>query len=214
VEKFLWEYPSQSKTLILASTYNECEEILFPLFPTLLERKFDIWIFPHKPETQRIATICDFLDSLPGAKYQKFSEINNDRHSPILVFDTIGVLAFAYKKAWLTYVGGAVHNRVHNTIEPAYFGSPLITGKRIYNAAEAQVLEKLKGLFTFQSQEDVLQILDRLENSNQLYQNIRKNNQDFVANNRGASLRFYEKFLSSHSTLRQRSVQTQLRERI
>jgi len=114
--------------------------------------------------------------------------------SDIVLFDVLGVLAFAYAKAGIAYVGGAVHNRVHNVIEPAYFGLPVLTGPKIFNSAEALELRKRGGLWT------VLTASEFLERENYLsveshYRLAEKTNSDFVTENRGASERIWKTFL-------------------
>ncbi len=106
-----------------------------------------------------------------------------------IIFDVLGVLAFAYQAADFAYVGGALHNRVHNVLEPATFGLPLMTGPKISNSPEATILQKTGGLFLVSSAQDILNVLNIPEKELEI---IRKNNREFVQSGRGAAKRLYE----------------------
>ena len=187
-------YEKNRNVIILASTYSKCEEMIFPVLTELLGRGKKIWIFPHKVSPDRISEISERLKSL-SLNFARFSEKGiSALDSDIVLFDVLGVLAFAYAKAGIAYVGGAVHNRVHNVIEPAYFGLPVLTGPKIFNSAEALELRKRGGLWT------VLTASEFLERENYLsveshYRLAEKTNSDFVTENRGASERIWKTFL-------------------
>jgi 3-deoxy-D-manno-octulosonic-acid transferase len=58
----------------------------------------------------------------------------------VVLVDSVGVLAEIYRAGHLAYVGGSFTTGVHNTMEPAVAGMPVLFGPRIQNAEEAGVL--------------------------------------------------------------------------
>ena len=181
------------KVLILASTYTECENIIFPILDKIISEDYSIWIFPHKIDLVRINNIISKLNEYK-LNYQLFSEIQNKDKSKIIIFDKYGILAYAYKKAKICYVGGGFHNRIHNTIEPAYFGLPICTGPKIFHAPEAVDLNQLDLLTIINNSNDFLNFV--LENSfENIYLNKSEKIKKYVENNRGASKRFFEHFI-------------------
>jgi 3-deoxy-D-manno-octulosonic-acid transferase len=58
----------------------------------------------------------------------------------VVLVDSVGVLAEIYRAGTLAYVGGSFTTGVHNTMEPAIGGLPVLFGPRIHNAEEAGVL--------------------------------------------------------------------------
>lgn len=187
-------YP-YSKIILFASTYEPCEELFVSFFKLAREKQPDLlnefafWIFPHKTSPQRITSIEHRLQDA-RIKYQTWTSTPYETMSAqTIVFDVLGILAFAYQAVDFAYVGGALHNRVHNVLEPATFGLPLLTGPKISNSPEATILNQTGGLFVVSKPEDILRILnfpaDKIET-------IRKHNSEFVSHGRGAAERLYE----------------------
>lgn len=185
---------SIQKIIIFASTYQEDEDLLFPLLPILLQ-EFTVWLFPHKVEEKNLKRIQRNLEKL-NCHYILYSDTNFEHVQKLVLFDKLGILAHAYEKGFYTYVGGALHNRVHNVIEPAYFGLPVITGPKIQHAAEAEVLREGKGLFVIQTLEEFFAIHKQLVEQPNFYAKIHQFNKNFVQGMRGSSEKIYE-FLSN-----------------
>lgn len=122
------------------------------------------------------------------------TRFSSEIDSNVIIFDKIGILAFAYEYAMVCYVGGGIHNRVHNTIEPAYFGLPICTGERIRHAPEAMELNSLGYLSVVKESKDILNFVNKYEDGKTL-SDARLKIKEFVNNNRGASSKFYEYFL-------------------
>ncbi len=189
----VFENLEYQKVLILASTYTECENIIFPILDKIISEDYSIWIFPHKIDLVRINNIISKLKEYK-LNYQLFSEIQNKDKSKIIIFDKYGILAYAYQKAKICYVGGGFHNRIHNTIEPAYFGLPICTGPKIFHAPEGVDLNQLDLLTIIDNSNDFLNFV--LENSFENEYLIKSEKiKKYVENNRGASKRFFEHFI-------------------
>ncbi|PJE04596.1 MAG: hypothetical protein CK427_02135 [Leptospira sp.] len=176
--------------LVFASTYPNSElGIIEWLSTTRLKGRISLWIFPHKIKKERLDTIQERVQSSAWS-LSKFSE--NKPESEIQLMDELGLLAYAYQHANLVYVGGGFQHRIHNVIEPAYFGNPIFTGRKIENSSEALVLESLHGLFRYLSMMELLLDLE-LKIVNQFdFSEIRLRNKNFVLANTGASQRIYE----------------------
>lgn len=181
----------RKEPIVFASTYSICEKgILDWLAISQFQNKISIWIFPHKINSFRIEKLKSDIQNL-GWDVALYSE--KKQNSSITIFDELGILAYAYQYSKLVYVGGGFHHRIHNVIEPAYFGNPILTGTKIENSSEAQVLESIQGLFKFSTMQELTEKVESwlLENFN--FQEIRMKNKKFVLANTGASQRIYEK---------------------
>ncbi|WP_032923554.1 3-deoxy-D-manno-octulosonic acid transferase [Leptospira santarosai] len=184
-----------SKIILFASTYEPCEKLIVSLYELIrsknphLLNEIAFWIFPHKTSPDRITSIEYGLQNA-NIPYQTWTSAPFETMSAqTIIFDVLGVLAFAYQAADFAYVGGALHNRVHNVLEPATFGLPLMTGPKISNSPEATILQKTGGLFLVSNAQDTLNVLNIPEKELEI---IRKNNREFVQSGRGAAKRLYE----------------------
>lgn len=177
-----------SRVFLLASTYEPCENLLLPLLKESSLQNSSFWIFPHKTDPTRIQKLEEEIRSITE-DYSLYSRSDFDSiQSKVILFDVLGILAHAYRAADFAYIGGALHNRVHNVLEPAYFGLPLLTGPRIHHAPEAIELNHRGGLFIIQTREEVLEILQL---SSERKEAIRFSNRQFVETGRGAAERIY-----------------------
>ena len=68
------------------------------------------------------------------------SRLNILRHAQVMVIDTIGLLSSIYQFGQVAYVGGGFGVGIHNTIEAAVFGVPVIFGPNYHHFREAQGL--------------------------------------------------------------------------
>lgn len=199
--KFISIYPYKN-IIIFASTYSYCERELFSSLPELIKNGNSIWIFPHKINPSRIEEIRGKLKDLNVDYfiYSQFFQLGNsakdlpEKYYKVVIFDILGLLAFAYEKAIYAYVGGGMHFRVHNVLEPAYFGLPVITGTMIQNSPEAMLLSEKGGLFTVMNNKEFNEVTEKLKD-NSLREEIKSLNTGFVNSGTGASLKFYREFL-------------------
>lgn len=182
-----------TKVFLLASTYKPCEDLLLPLLEDPVFQDIAFWIFPHKTDPKRIDSLRNAIQEYTS-DFSLYSSSDFEKNrSRVVLFDVLGVLAHAYRAADLAYVGGALHNRVHNVLEPAYFGLPLLTGPKIQHSPEAMELKRSQGLFVIQNLRDV-RIAWKIVEENR--DKIRANNRQFLETGRGAAERIYQELNS------------------
>lgn len=105
------------------------------------------------------------LESRLKLQTVKYSEMKPEylAKSQVFILDTIGYLGKSYSYADIAYVGGAAGNTgLHNVLEPATFGIPIITGEHIQKFPEALQLEKLAGLFKVSTASEFEKIAGKL----------------------------------------------------
>jgi 3-deoxy-D-manno-octulosonic-acid transferase len=113
-------------------------------------KNYKIIIAPHEVAPTSINQLCDSLDYHP-VKWSSLQGcvIHDIESASTLILDTIGLLTKAYSYADLAYVGGAMGTKgLHNILEAATYGVPVIIGKNYEKFPEAGKLEDLGGLFS------------------------------------------------------------------
>ena len=78
----------------------------------------------------------------------------------IIVIDAVGLLAKLYLLGDFAFVGGSFHGSVHNAMEPAAMGKPVVFGPTIHNSYEAMLLQERGGAILVK---DVQQMTDAFE---------------------------------------------------
>lgn len=163
--KFAEEFKGNSLCIVCGSTWPEDEAVLLDYINTArLNVKFII--APHKIEATKIDEFRSKIVKKTILHSNK-DEVNIAAYN-VLIIDCIGLLTKLYNYADIAYVGGAMGKTgLHNILEPATFGLPIVIGKNYEEFPEAIRLRSLAGLFSISNAAECSEILKKLiENDN------------------------------------------------
>lgn len=138
------------RLLVLGSTWPPDEELWLPGLGRLRAEHPDVRVVltPHEPSPARLTQLERALAArglrtrrLSAVVAEDAATVAADRVAPdkadVILTDSIGQLAEIYRAGHLAYVGGGFTTGVHNTMEPAIAGLPVLFGPAIDNAEEA-----------------------------------------------------------------------------
>src|SRR5690606_6393686 len=150
---FVEKFKGNSKLIVAGSTWPDDEEILTKFINEKLPEDWKVIFAPHNIDSKKINQLKENLKS-PISIYSQLNE-NELMNSKILIVDTIGILTKIYAYSDISYVGGGfTKTGVHNTLEPAVFGVPIIFGPNYENYFEAIDLIQDEGAQRFKDQYD------------------------------------------------------------
>jgi 3-deoxy-D-manno-octulosonic-acid transferase len=89
----------------------------------------------------------------------------------VIIIDSIGLLSAAYAYAQVAYVGGGFGTGIHNILEPATYGIPILIGPKYQKFKEAVDLVKLGACIEIKNELDLMQTLDLLAQNQKYYKN-------------------------------------------
>ena len=148
------KFKADKKLLIAGSTWSADEKLIASL--TAHHPDWQFIIAPHEIDENKISGL---LSILPKERVARFSQLaTNNLHPDILIIDNIGMLSSLYQYADITYIGGGFGAGIHNTLEAAAFGKPVIFGPKYQKFKEAADLIGLKAGFTISSEQELLNI--------------------------------------------------------
>lgn len=175
------------KVFILGSSWESDEDIMLPAILKLIEKDKDIIVIivPHETDLLRIEKIENLLYG--KTKSIRFSYLNNYKDEKIIIVDSVGILLTLYKYASVAYVGGSFKQGIHNVLEPAVYGIPVIFGPKIENSQEAQLLVKIGGGFIVRNKKEAYRILRRIFSDEQFRISKGQINSQFTYQNTGAT---------------------------
>lgn len=172
--------------MICGSTWPEDENILAELINQSSDREKFI-IAPHKVDVEHINEIENLLET----KTLRWSEVqaNTDLKSyQALIIDCIGLLTKLYSYADVSYVGGAMgQTGLHNILEPACFGKPVIFGHQHHKFPEAKQLIAAKAGFDIKDAKQLQTRYQTLISSEEKRLETGQNAKNFVYQNAGAT---------------------------
>ena len=162
--KFAEEFKGDSLCIVCGSTWPEDEAVLIDYINNAPENVKFI-VAPHKIENDKIEAFTEKLTKQKVILHSQKNEVNLAEYS-VLIIDCIGLLTKLYSYADIAYVGGAMGKTgLHNILEPATFGIPIVIGKNYNDFPEAIRLSNLAGLYSVKNKSETNEILDKLINN-------------------------------------------------
>jgi len=115
----------------------------------------------HNIKAEQIAKLKALITKPTALFSEKENQSLSDQQ--VFIIDTIGILTKIYSYADIAYVGGGFGNPgIHNILEPATFGIPIVIGPNYSHFAEATALVKLEGCVSIANNKDLLETFDDL----------------------------------------------------
>jgi 3-deoxy-D-manno-octulosonic-acid transferase len=125
---------------VVGSSWPEDEQVILPAFTEIARSMPDLLMIlvPHEPTLNHL----DNLEAeLRGqASFIRFSALNEYGGEQVIIVDSIGILLTLYSYAHVAFVGGSFHQNVHNVLEAAVYGIPVIFGPKYRNSQEPIML--------------------------------------------------------------------------
>ena len=182
---FIGEFKNNTQTVVVGSSWPK-DEALLVNYLNQSTHALKWIIAPHNIKPEQIKSLAQSITK----KTVLFSEREgkNLADYEVFIIDTIGILTKIYSYADLAYVGGGFgHPGVHNLLEPATFGVPIICGPHYSHFAEATALVQMGGCVSIQSPKELQEALDTLIQNPDIRHEKGHICQTFVQMNTGAT---------------------------
>ncbi|WP_421876254.1 3-deoxy-D-manno-octulosonic acid transferase [Marinoscillum sp.] len=131
----------------------------------------------------------DELQSYEAAGAQRITKFQENDSYQILLVDYIGDLKRMYRYGHFAYVGGAFRGAVHNVIEPAVYGLPIVIGEHANNDkfVEVRELKYLGGIKEAADSQQLFSIFESLVYDQELRKSMSEVCQEYVQQHAGAT---------------------------
>lgn len=182
---FIEQFKNNTTTIVIGSSWPKDESLLVNYINQTHENVKFI-IAPHNIKSEQIQELKNSISK----KVILFSEKENQDLSTytVLIVDTVGILTKIYSYADIAYVGGAFGNPgVHNILEPATFGIPIIIGPNFSHFAEAVALIHQEGCVSISNQNELNDAFSNLISNEDIRHEKGHICATFVQMNKGAS---------------------------
>jgi len=183
IESFL----KDKKVLVAGSTWPADEDLLKELFKAM-QGSLTMIIAPHEVNAGHIKEVkqkfngnCILYSELEN------STLANEQMPDVLIIDSIGLLSRIYKYADMAYIGGGFGVGIHNTLEAAVYGIPVLFGPNYIRFKEARELIKQEGAISIKTADELITVVNSfLTNPEKLY-NYSEASGNYVIERRGAT---------------------------
>lgn len=153
IERFL----HTTNTIVAGSTWHGDEKLLAEWWYSGGAESRQLIIAPHEIQETHLRQIeALFPDAIRYSAY-------TDQNATVLLIDNVGMLSTLYRYGRVAYVGGGFGKEgVHNVLEPATYGKPVVMGPVFQQFHEARMLVQLAGALVIENVADLRRHMDDL----------------------------------------------------
>jgi 3-deoxy-D-manno-octulosonic-acid transferase len=177
------KFSKDSTVIICGSTWDKDEDILVQYINTS-PWKIKYIIAPHEIHPSKIERLIKKLDK-PAVRFSS-ATVKNINDYQVLIIDNIGMLSSLYRYADIAYIGGGFGAGIHNILEAATFGLPVVFGPNYGKFREAVDLAAAGGAFPVNNFSDLKRKFGELLENSQ-YKKAGKISKEYVINSQGAT---------------------------
>ena len=183
---YISAFKNKKYTVVAGSTWGEDEKLLVNYINNTASRDEKFIIAPHNMNTSDIEQLKKSITKKTVLYSEK--EGKELANFDVFVIDTIGVLTKVYAVADAAYVGGGLtKNGVHNVLEPATFGVPIVIGPYYKKYKEVVDLVQLEGCKVVSNQKEFSTIFTQLKQEKEYRVRVGNLNAKFIRENIGAT---------------------------
>lgn len=182
---FINEFKENKYTIVAGSTWIQDEELIVDYINNHASAEEKFIIAPHNIKTDAILELQNSIEKatiLYSKKENK--ELTNYQ---VFIIDTIGILTKIYAAADIAYVGGGLKTGLHNILEPATFGIPVVIGNKYDKFKEAEDLVAANGCISISNQQEFTEVLLKLKTDPDFRKESGAINSNYIQENLGAT---------------------------
>jgi len=184
--EFIEEFKNNQHTVVVGSSWPDDEKVLVDYINNQASEDEKFIIAPHNIKLDQIQELKQSIKR----KTVLFSEKEGKNLSEfqVLIVDTIGILTKIYSYANVAYVGGGyTKSGVHNVLEPATFGNPIVIGPNFKKFNEAIELVQNEACFTVDNSKKLSVLLKKFYQDKSELQKVGDKALNYVVSNKGAT---------------------------
>jgi len=182
---FVSDFKNDSLCIVVGSSWPEDEDILLDFINNNKSNNVKFIIAPHEITRGNIERLLSRL----GSETVLFTKRTSDtlKNHSVFIIDTVGYLSRIYAYADISYVGGAMGNTgLHNILEPAVFGVPVVIGKNFDKFPEAKAMIENAGVTSVKNARELKTVMDTYLKNEEFRLKEGKLNRAFIERNKGA----------------------------
>lgn len=147
-------------------------------------------IAPHEIHEEHL----QYIESLVQRPTLRLSQANeeNIRQAECLIIDSFGLLSSIYRYGNIAYIGGGFGSGIHNILEAAVYGMPVIFGTKYHKFREACEMIKHECAFSIKNYQEFEKLMDSFVSQPQQLQEVSSTAGSFVCDHSGATGHIYK----------------------
>ena len=168
--------------VVAGSTWQADEDIL----ASISLANFKLIIAPHEISESNLGSLMQKFSQYYPVRYSEANDASL-KNARVLIIDNIGMLSSLYGYASIAYIGGGFGKGIHNVLEAAAYGMPVLFGPNYQKFQEAVELIQLKAAYSVNSTEELKEKLNLFLNDSVLLKETSLVSKKFVEQKAGAT---------------------------
>lgn len=179
-------------TLVAGSSWQQDEELISRSSQL---KSIKVILVPHEIDEIHLQSI---EKKFPGS--MRWSQLKGKSlgQSNVMIVDTIGMLSSIYHYADVVMIGGGFGKGIHNTLEAAVWGKPIVFGPKFEKFEEARELIRLKAAISIENQQEFDMFLDEMLNHADKKNSMGQIAKEYVQSSAGATLKIVNRLKSQN----------------
>ncbi len=182
----LEEFSKNRSTILAGSTWEADEALLLDLMNST-SGKYNLIIAPHQIHESHIESIQKKFEAFSPVLISQALESGIEKNSNIVIINGMGYLMHLYQYCHIAFIGGGFGVGIHNILEAATFGKPVIFGPNYLKFKEAVDLIAEGGAFSISDGSDLMKNVEKLNSDGIFYEKTCLIVKHHVARNLGAT---------------------------
>lgn len=153
--EIIHQFSQKATTIILGSAWEKDLELFQEHLKIITKRGGKLIIAPHELNDSFLQSIVNNFEAvrISTANEKELQDCN------ALLIDQVGILKYIYRYADIAYIGGGFGKGIHNTLEPAAYGLPIVFGPNFKKFIEAVEMAKKGAAFPVKDKLDLIETL-------------------------------------------------------
>lgn len=177
------QFKGSALTIVAGSSWGPDEDLFIEYFNT--HPNIKLIIAPHVIDENHLVEIISKIKR-PYVRYSKANEKNVSK-AECLIIDGFGLLSSIYRYGEIAYIGGGFGTGIHNILEAAVYGMPVIFGPKYSKFMEAKQLIEEGGACSIKDYNELAKLLDDMINDSAFLTATGQKAGNYVTKNLGAS---------------------------
>lgn len=184
------EYPwmdlfTGGKKVIIAGSTWEKDELLLIDYINHSGPELRFILAPHEINEKKLIRMIELIEH-PTVRFTD-NDKSGYQNAKVLIVDTIGHLSSLYRYGKIAYIGGGFGKGIHNILEAATYGLPVVFGPKYQKFMEAVDMIERKAAFSINNYDELKSILDHLSNGEQFLSECSMRARSYIESNLGAT---------------------------
>ncbi len=172
------------KVIVAGSTWEKDEQFLIN-YINHSSPEIRFILAPHEINEKKLIRFIELIEH-PTVRFTD-NDKSGYRNAKVLIVDTIGHLSSLYRYGKIAYIGGGFGKGIHNILEAATYGLPVVFGPKYQKFMEAFEMIDRKAAFSINNYTELKSIFDRLTGNEQVLSDCSQRAKTYIESNLGAT---------------------------